>query len=293
MISKGILVYTVLKIARNPFLILMASLLGIGVPLCMSLVPPSPFEAAEPTAIDSYYCALVFAFVVVTSSNCVGNAVSVGGRGDYLPLIFTRPLSRYSFVFSKWLSIAVAVASVSLLQYTIMFLTGALEARCMTQQMIACGFVERITDSLSVAAIMMLVYLLPSQTYVLIGILAVEFAVFYRALSQVSFLASPTDGTASDALLILEALGIKPWFEKFCAPMLFGPSGSLPLEECGHTFKAIVEFLSPTLHVYDLFGADPLSNCWLPLTKWLFNVCLAVLLTIAIVNAREYHYGAD
>lgn len=293
MISKGILVYTVLKIARNPFLILMGSLLGIGVPLCMSLVPPSPFEAAEPTATDSYYCALIFAFVVVTSSNCVGNAVSVGGRGDYLPLIFTRPLNRYSFVFSKWLSIAIAVAAVSLLQYTIMFLTGALEARCMTKQMIACGFFERITDSLSVAAIMMFVYLLPSQTYVLIGILAVEFAVFYRALSQVSFLASPTDGTASDALLLLEVLGIKAWFDKSCAPMLFGPSAALPLEECGQAFKAFVEFLSPTLNIYDLFGPDPLSNCWLPLTKWLFNVLLAVLLTIAVVNSREYHYGAD
>lgn len=294
MISKGILIYTVLKIARNPFLILMASLLGIGVPLCMCLVPPSPFEAAEPTAIDSYFCALIFAFVVVTSSNCVGNAVSVGGRGDYLPLIFTRPLNRYTFVFSKWLSIAIAVAAVSLLQYTIMFLTGALEARCMTSEMIACGFVERITDSLSVAAIMMFVYLLPSQTYVLIGILAVEFAVFYRALSQVSFLAAnPTEGIASDIFMFLEVLGVRGWFEKVCAPMLFGPSASIPLDQCVYLFKAAVEFLSPVLNIYDLFGPDPISNCWLPLAKWLWNVSLAVLLTIIVVNSREYHYGAD
>lgn len=292
-LSKGILIFTILKIARNPFLILMACLLGIGVPLCMSLVPPSPFDAAEPTAIDSYFCALIFAFVVVTSSNCVGNAVSVGGRGDYLPLIFTRPLNRYTFVISKWIAIAIAVASVSLLQYTIMFVTGALEARCMTQEMIACGFIERVTDSLSVAATMMFVYLLPTQTHVLIGILVVEFAVFYRALSQVSFVTAPTGGTAYDIVHLAEALGVKQWFEKVVAPLVFGPGATIPLEELGQLFKVLIDFLSPTLNIYDLLGPDPVSNCWLPLAKWLFNVSLAVLLTVAIVNAREYHYGAD
>lgn len=280
---------TLKKILKRKFFMFVLFCIAFLMPLALVLNPEGP-NVSSGEGWDAFLSSALVALFVVTTSNMIGNALSVGGRSDYMPLIVTRPIHRFQYVIAKWLALATIIAVVSLIQHTMFVATGAFARWGMTEEMIMLGFVERIVSALCVSSVLTLIYLMPTQPMVLIGIIAFEFAtIFSMFASSFSIPLSETSGGIAN--LTISILGIDEWLKTSLLPAIFGGSATDTFSQYLTVFTNLSYFLAPQVHVYDIVNARPFQ--WSPVLEAVSNTFLALTLATAVLNAREYHYDSD
>src|SRR5262245_18288170 len=106
--NKSIMIFTAMSACLDPMKLLYVALLGFVAPIGMKLV--SLFDGTSDSQTFEMLTGKVgVAFVLmVLCSGLAGNSATQAGRvGEYLPLLFTRPITRAEYVLTKWLTIAV------------------------------------------------------------------------------------------------------------------------------------------------------------------------------------------
>lgn len=253
-----------------------------------------PFSATSPrspiTLYDSFTVATLLGLIVSTTTSVIGSAFSVGGRSDYMPLIITRPMTRLTYVVSKWLALSTVIATVSVTQMLIIYLMGSTTEWGWSNTMVACSFVERILVALAQSAVFTMIYLLPTQNMALTGLLIFEL-VLGLSVIPIFFVIPSTESATSLAMLPLEISGTLECFNKQILPTILGGHALQSQEQYQQILMTIMDFFAPRFHVYDIVTARPFQ--WEPPLRVIGNTLIAICLASAILNSREYHYDVD
>ncbi|MCA9819188.1 MAG: hypothetical protein KC652_29075, partial [Cyanobacteria bacterium HKST-UBA01] len=114
------------------------------------------------------------AFVLmVLCLGLAGNSSTQSGRGgEYLPLIFSRPVSKAEYVMSKWLVITLIGGSIGALQNLILSAIGLHFGELLTVNAVACMVLERFLDAALISAAMILTMLYKDPLFQIVAILA-------------------------------------------------------------------------------------------------------------------------
>ncbi len=287
--NKTIYLTTTKKILKHKFVMFMFFVIGVLAPLTMAFDPKGPASTTI-EGWDAFAVSALFGILIVTATNAIGNTLALGGRTDYMPLIVTRPLHRYQFVIAKWMALTTVVGAVSLLQHMILWLTGGYHNWGLTSDMISFLLFERILSVFSVSAVLTLIYLLPTQSMILSGILAFELATGFSIFAL--NLTVPLKETSSDIFsLLMDILGVTEWLKATLLPAIFGGNASQSLTQYIMVLDKVCGFLAPQFHLYDIFSVRPIQLA--PFLEILSNLLIALALANLIINAREYHYDVD
>lgn len=289
MLNKPIYLQTIKKILNHKLILLVLFAIGVLSPLGLAVNPKNPHVSSVETW-DAFAVSAMAALLIVTATNSIGTALTLGGRSDYMPLIVTRPLHRFQYVISKWLALSTIIVAISLIQHVILTASGAYTRWGMTNEMMIAGFPERILSGLSVASVLTMIYSLPKQSLVLCGIIAFEIATGISIFSL--SVAVPLPEQTSDLTgTIATILGGDEWLKTVLLPSIFGGRAFSSIQQYATVLVNVANFLAPQIHVYDMFAARPFL--WTPFLEVASNMLLSLTIASAILNAREYHYDSD
>lgn len=283
--SPGVYQFTILKLARNPFVQLMAALMTIALPLATLDATSTDIDRG-----DSFIFCLLLAIVTVSSANPVGSWFSMGGKGDYMPLILTRPMSRFALVISKWLALTTFLAFYSFMQLGISCVAGLPQREGWTAIMVASAFLDRLFDASSIAAWFVFIFLLPNQFLVLSSMVVLELAAFIRMFLNYSMVVPSLSG--QDVLpKVFSTTGAGPWVMHNIVPFFTASDISGSLNMVTVVSVLLQEFLAPQLDVYDTLMVSPFS--FEPVVSYFFNLSLVLLLAGIIMDKREFNYATE
>jgi hypothetical protein len=289
MLNKPIYLLTLKKILNHKIILFVLLILGFLIPISLIINPRNPSVSAVETW-DAFAISAMSALLIVTATNSIGSALTLGGRSDYMPLIVTRPLHRFQYVIAKWLALSTVIIAVSLLQHTLLTVGGAYSRWGLSNDMILAGFPERIVSALSVASVLTMIYSLPKQGLVLCGIIAFEVATGISIFSM--SIAVPLPEQTSDvSWTIVTILGGDEWARTVLLPAIFGGRAFSSIQQYATILVNLANFLAPQVHIYDMFMARPFL--WTPFLEVVSNILLSLTIASAILNAREYHYDSD
>lgn len=287
--NKAIYLETIKKILRQRFVVFVLFAMGLLIPMALILSPEPP-SVNTIEGWDAFAVSTVVGLITVTASNAIGSSLTIGGRSDYMPLIITRPMHRYQYVISKWLALATVIAVVSTIQHLLFTISGAYAKWGLTEQMILTIFIERIISALSVSSVLTMIYLLPTQSMVLSGIIAFEMATGFSILAM--NIAVPLPDTASDVSeLVASIIGLDTWAQAKLLPAIFGGNAVGSVQQYVTVINNLSNFLAPQIHVFDILESRPFV--WSALMEPFSNILIALTIATAVLNAREYHYDVD
>ncbi|HMO22866.1 MAG TPA: hypothetical protein PKC98_18035, partial [Candidatus Melainabacteria bacterium] len=181
----------------------------------------------------------------------------------YLPLIFSRPISKAQYVMSKWLVITIIGGSIGAFQNLILSAIGLHFGELLTMNAVACMVLERFLDAALISAAMILTMLYKDPLFQIIAILA-----FYIWLS----------GQTIPPVSIADA----------------GGSGAVALSIASTKFlistaQMVSGLILPTLNVYDLVNARHFTM--VPFLSYGTALSAYLFLAVAAVSRREFFYG--
>ncbi len=287
--NKAIYLETIKKILRQRFVVFVLFAMGLLIPMALILSPEPP-SVNTIEGWDAFAVSTVVGLITVTASNAIGSSLTIGGRSDYMPLIITRPMHRYQYVISKWLALATIIAVVSTVQHMLFTISGAYAKWGLTENMIVTIFIERIISALSVSSVLTMIYLLPTQSMVLCGIIAFEMATGFSILAM--NIAVPLPDTASEVSeLVASIIGLDTWAQTKLLPSIFGGNAVGSVQQYVTVINNLSNFLAPQIHVFDILEARPFV--WSALMEPFSNILIALTIATAVLNAREYHYDVD
>jgi hypothetical protein len=263
--NKTIFKYTIMSACLDPMKLIYVALLGFVVPIGMK-VASLMHGAADSQTFEMLTGKVGVAFILmVLCLGLAGNTSTQGGRGgEYLPLIFTRPLTRTQYVITKWLAVAAIGGILATLQNLIVAFAGSFFGEVVSTQALLSTILERFLDAALIGAAMLLVMLNKHPYFQIAAILSFYIWMTGQTLPPVS-VAGASPGTDE---LSLQATRI-----------LLGSS------------QVVSEFILPTINVYDLLNTH---QFWLaPVATYLSMVALYLVLSIAVTNRREFFYGTN
>ncbi len=180
-------------------------------------------------------------------------------QGEYLALLFTRPLSRTDYLISKWLAGAIGVMLVRLVEIVVYHLAqkglGHTAGDLGSLPILA----NVVLNSFSFTALVVLVASVPMRLGVWLLLLLNYAALFGGSLADFS---------------LRDAGGTNAFFAAFAWLM-----------------QSIKTFLFPSINVFDLLNTVQFS--WQPIVSYFLNISLCLLLASAILNRREFFYAND
>lgn len=261
--NKTIFKYTIMSACLDPMKLIYVAMLGFIVPIGMKLASLM-HGAADSQTFEMLTGKVGVAFILmVLCLGLAGNTSTQGGRGgEYLPLIFTRPLTRSQYVITKWLAVTAIGGVLAALQNLIVAFAGSFFGEVITTQALVSVILERVLDAALIGAAMILVMLNKHPYFQIAAILAFYIWMTGQTLPPVS-IAGASAGTDEMSLQATK--------------MLLGSS------------QLVSEFVLPTVNVYDLLNTP---QRWLqPLATYTSTLALYLVLAIAVTNKREFFYG--
>lgn len=262
--NKTIMRFTAMSACLDPLKLLYVAMLGFVMPIGMKVA--SMFHGASDSQTFEMLTGKVgVAFVLmVLCLGLAGNTATQGGRGgEYLPLIFTRPISRSEYVISKWLVITAIGGTLAALQNIIIAALGFCFGEAISLQAILSMVVERYMDAGLISAAMILTMLNRNPMFQIVAILS-----FYIWL-------------AGQTIPPVSVAGVST-----------GAMGDISIEATKFMLNAsqyIADLILPTVNVYDMISATHLS--FSPLIAYISAVSLYLLFAIKVTNKREFFYG--
>ncbi len=257
--NSAIILHTLLRLARpTTLMMLVVFVLVYPTIVVMFMIRSSnisfDFERLLSLFAGPMMTSLIaFAFV----STSIGNTKSLDD-GEYLALLFSRPLFRWMYVTSKWLAGSAVIISVAGLQtlvfITLLYLTGR-------NDQISFGFIEignMVLNSLQAAALVIMIFSFPAR----VGVMCFVGLLYF-------------------------AYGVP----LMCSAI---PNTSLWLDG---NFRSIVHAGSDFLAeiIYSPIDLEPYFNSvqvlWLPAVTYVSNILLYLWVAIVVMNNREFFYS--
>lgn len=209
-------------------------------------------ESAVLELLTSPGWAIVIGYVFIDDSTVTARNAA---DGEFLALLFTRPVARSEYIITKWLAGAIAIAMIVTVQ--LLIFDGALMARGLPPPLLRNPYewCNVILNAGSFAALLICIRSLPYRWGVICFVLLVSFA---------------WCGTA------------------------FGSIGSLERNSGFVTVAAVYKNLAtvffPTIDTYDVaFGTMP----WLTLVTFASNITVYLCVACVIMSLREFFYSNE
>lgn len=262
--NKTIMKFTLLSACLDPLKLIYVALLGFVMPIGMKVVSLL-HGVSDSQSFEMLTGKVGVAFVLmVLCLGLAGNGNTSSGRGgEYLPLIFSRPVSKAEYVISKWLVITMIGGLVGALQNIIIALIGIKFGEVLTLNALFCITLERFCDAALISAAMILTMLYKHPAFQIAAILA-----FYTWLS----------GQTIPPVTVADA----------------GGGGAVALSIASTKFlinmsQQVGNLVLPTLDIYDLVNAHKLN--FVPFISYLTALSCYLLLAVAATSRREFFYG--
>lgn len=243
---------------------------------------------AHNDAVSSYTCALLFGLSIIVSQNIAGGGAAQGGGSDYLPLILSRPISRAQYIFTKWLALATVVGGVSVLQFLMLCALGETVTHHWTLLMVACAFIERCLDALSICIALVMVSLLPTRQLFGYGVIALELIGLNHLIFDFDFYLPTYSSTTTN---MLKHLGIYEWVNKHFVPLLVSCNPHDLLTGLNNCVTQISDLIAPRFFVFD-FLTNSTFDIY-PLVTYLMNLSVGLVLCNILLNWRDINYASE
>ncbi len=215
-------------------------------------------ESMLSMAIGAPSIAFVLAFVILRDSFADTRSMN---EGEYLTLLFTRPVSRSDYVFSKWLATACAVAGGLLLQLCIFHVGQWLQhiddSYIWNQSSVINVFLNALSSSALISAI---------------NAFPRKFAVYLFILtSYSSVLARITNSSRrSDAAFLGDHIQSANQFDMA---------------------NIVSMVLNTRIDAFDLLNINVFP--WGEVIAYFSNMSLYLLLAVVLLTRREFFYGSE
>ena len=265
-INKAICKFTLMSAGLDTMKLAYVALLGFAVPIGMKLA--SLFHgSADSQTFEMLTGKVGVSFILmVLCLGLAGNTATHSGRGgEYLPLLFSRPVSRCEYVFTKWITITLIGGSLAALQNILVVLCGIPFGEITSWTGLASLIIERFLDAGILAAGMLWTMLNKHPAFQVISIIAFYVWMLGQTVPPVSVAgpqAAGVDQLALDSTKILLD----------CSAYL----GDLVL---------------PGINVYDLLNARLPS--FLPIIAYISTLVIYLTGAIVSTNRREFFYGTN
>ena len=263
--NKAILLFTILATALDRIKLVYVLLLGFIVPIGLKFA--SLYHGvAESQTFEMLTGPVGVAFIQLgLCLGLAGNTVTQTGRGENLPLIFTRPLTRAEYVLTKWIAITLIGGVLASTQNLVVSLLGLWFGDSWSLPVVLGQMVERFMDAALIAAALIFAMLAKHWT-VQIGAIVV----FYLWLLGQTL---PPVSVAGPVLTGADAVSLE-------GTRIFLDSS-----------KLIGDLLLPTINVYDSLNATIFP--WSQLLAYLSTLVIYLVAAIAVINKREFFYGSN
>jgi hypothetical protein len=203
------------------------------------------------------------AFVLACGSGCIGGQLNDGT----LSLVLSRPIKISSYALSKWLAVAIAASTVSMIQFSAeLFVALFRTPYALDATLIATNGTERILLCFGFSAVFMFFSSLVSGSKDL-------------AVYLVFLIASGITGMLAQ----IEPNSIPEGIGRSIATMLVPPIGSV--------YEILHFILEPTIALTTLLKHGLFS--WIEVTAYFSVIAFFVSVCIYSLNRRELPYGAD
>ena len=257
--------YTIMSACLDPMKLLYVLLLGFVVPIGMKLASLM-HGAADSQTFEMLTGKVGVAFVLmVLCLGLAGNTATQGGRGgEFLPLIFTRPLARWQYVMSKWLAITAIGGALVAVQNIALAAIGLWFGETVTVTALLSSIAERFADAAIIGAAMLLTMLNKRAYFQIIAILCFYIWMTGQTIPPVS-IAGTAAGTDELSLFATKMLLL-------CSQM-------------------VSELILPTVNVYDLINAPQFQ--FAPIVAYASTLAIYILCSIVVINRREFFYGTN
>jgi hypothetical protein len=262
--NKTIFKYTLMSACLDPMKLLYVFMLGFVVPIGMKMASLM-HGAADSQTFEMLTGKVGVAFILmVLALGLAGNTATQGGRGgEYLPLIFTRPIARVDYVISKWLAITAIGGTLVAVQNIILALIGYFFGEYTSPIALLSAIAERFLDAAIIGAAMLLTMLNKHPYFQIVAILS-----FYVWMTGQTIPPVSIAGSAGTNELSMMATKV--------------------LLQSSHL---ISELILPTVNVYDLVS----THSFWPLTvlTYLSTLAVYIVLSVVVINRREFFYGTN
>jgi hypothetical protein len=186
-------------------------------------------------------------------------------HGEFMALLFTRPISKWEYVFTKWLcgsfflliALSVMVTAGVIAQFIVMSAFGAKSAAPLVDGFAVC---DGIFNILSVMSLVVLVSSMPRRIFLLL-----YFATFYGSF------------------IIMTGLGVAALTSSFMFP-----TQSKLLEAVMEVVTSLGSIRIDTYHLSNSSDSPVLAGLVL-----VSNIALRLTLANVILSLREYFYAND
>lgn len=263
--NSTIVKFTAMSACLDPLKLIYVAMIGFIMPIGMKIASVM-HGASDSQTFEMLTGKVGVAFVMmVLCLGLAGNTSTQSGRGgEYLALIFTRPVSRCEYIMSKWVTLTIIGGSFTALQNLIVAAIGCGCGESITGQALISMVLERFLDAALISAAMILTMLEKNPAFQIVAILAFYVWLAGQTIPPVSI---ATDGSGIQELSI-EAT-------KFLLSMS----------------QIAGQAVLPTLNIYDLISAP--KTALSPILAYLSMLTLYLLFAIKVTNRREFFYGTN
>jgi hypothetical protein len=258
--SKAVFIYTILAKFSSPSSIFSLLFLAVIAPAFLSTMALDGRTAELLTSIiGGPTLAMLISYTFIQDN--VANTRQLND-GEYLSLLFSRPLARCQYVVSKWLAGSFGVFCIMLLNILTFNCGQMLQSRTTLIELDTWKIADLILNALGYSALMVVIRAFPLR----LG-LTVFFILVYVSLIGPAFNFS----MSSYETVMPLAVG---FFQLIVLLSNF-----------------LQNFIYPGIDLYDVFNSTRFSI--LPLVSYLSNVLLYLFFATMLLNRREFSYGED
>jgi hypothetical protein len=250
----------------DPMKLIYVALLGFVVPVGMK-VASLMHGASDSQTFEMLTGKVGVAFILmVLCLGLAGNTSTQGGRGgEYLPLIFTRPITRAEYVITKWVIITLMGGTLAAVQNMIVAIAGVPFGEMLTAQAVVSMVLERFLDAAMISAAMILTMLNRNAYFQIAAIIGFYVWLAGQTIPPVSVAGPHPTGADQMSLDATTALL--------------------------NASQYIADLVLPTLPLYDMINAQQFAIG--PVLAYLSTLVLYLVFAIAITNRREFFYGTS
>lgn len=182
--------------------------------------------------------------------------------GEYLSLLFARPLTRSQYIVSKWLAGSTGVFIIMMLNILTFNVAQTVQGRNTVVELTVWSVSDLILNALSYSALMVVIRSFPMRLGIAIFIVLVYASLIGPALS---FSMSSYEGAIPAVYMLFQAL-------VFISNFLH-------------------HFVFPGIDIFEVLNTTRFSL--LPLVTYFSNILMYLLLATVLLNRREFSYGED